>query len=78
MINSIGRCSCDGIPNSICIASGIGKEESYTGFTTEADSYNLSRIGWAHIPTIGGTVIAAVAASISWCTKKHKDDYDLP
>jgi len=47
---------------------------------TETDSYNLGncRIGWAYILTIGGTVIAAVAASLSWCTKKHKDFYDLP
>ena len=40
-----------------------------------ADSYKLGqcRIGWAYILTIGGTCIAAVAASISWCTKRHKE-----
>jgi len=48
--------------SSICIASGIGNEESFivnAGFTTEADSYNLGncRIGWVYILTIGGTVI---------------------
>ena len=47
---------------------------------SEAKSYNLGncRIGWAYLLTIGGTVIAAVATSISWCTKKHKNDYEIP